>query len=230
MVRVAKLCCKDGASLGMVSQAFRRHWNSQIVRRECNLNTMEFDPAIGDDDKVSSLKVAMTHFCQAGNVEALYREGLTSLFDVRRDGNFNVGFSQLHVASNSRHAKALYIYGLLLVIKGGDRLDEGLYMLSALKKLTLLKTLIFVTEVRNSLYLDIDTLDGGIARAKDLLIRYDECSCDDGYNRDYMDSLVELRTDALGLFDPPNAPICQNCFWERETTIFYNTDITIELP
>ncbi|PWA82886.1 tetratricopeptide-like helical domain-containing protein [Artemisia annua] len=67
---------------------------------------------------------------EKGNAEALFRQGMTEYF---KQGNVKSGLEFFKRASEKKHLEATYVYGLLLLSRGGESSKQGLELLNGLK-------------------------------------------------------------------------------------------------
>ncbi|XP_050374680.1 putative F-box protein At1g67623 [Argentina anserina] len=70
---------------------------------------------------------------KCGNAEALYRQGVVRLFNLK-EFDFESGFECLKKAAAKGHKEAMYVYGVFLVCVGGEAKQQGVQCLSSLNR------------------------------------------------------------------------------------------------
>lgn len=65
-----------------------------------------------------------------GNPEAMFRQGMIEFFSLAR---IETGLEYLKKASEKGHVEATYVYGMILLSKGGQSSQQGLNILNSMK-------------------------------------------------------------------------------------------------
>ncbi|XP_059633572.1 putative F-box protein At1g67623 isoform X2 [Cornus florida] len=110
----AKLCCRE--FLGAVEDDY--------ILQKVSMDKFPIIPWTPSDELISFLNRCK----ESGNPEALYRQGLIEYFSSLRTES---GLENLKRAAEKGHAEASYVYGIILVCKGGQLKQEGLKLLNA---------------------------------------------------------------------------------------------------
>ncbi|KAG5521914.1 hypothetical protein RHGRI_034214 [Rhododendron griersonianum] len=139
--------------------------------------------------------------------EALYRQGMVEYFSSMR---MESGFEKLRRASEKGHSEASYVYGIILVCKGGQSSVEGLKLLNAMKSGTTSQSTRFaifqecrkrIEAVIRSMWIN-NHLEGRQSRS----------CCHENTSRlkETWDGRREVEDDAS----------CEACKWDREVSLF----------
>ncbi|KAF2286531.1 hypothetical protein GH714_017539 [Hevea brasiliensis] len=124
----AKACCKE----------FREAASEDYVFEHATIDSFPVIPW-----KINHGASSFLERCKkSGNPEALFRQGMIDYFSTLK---YDSGLKFLEKAASKGHAEAIYVYGMILMCYGGDLRNNGVKLLSDLKRS---KSSLFMTECR----------------------------------------------------------------------------------
>ncbi|XP_030960839.1 putative F-box protein At1g67623 [Quercus lobata] len=112
-----KLSCKDFSELA----------EDFYIFQQASLKKIPTNPFCLDEKASPFLKLCLNF----GNPESLFRQGVIDYFSL---GRIKSGLEYLKRAADKGHLEATYVYGIILLCSEGELKQEGLRILSTLKR------------------------------------------------------------------------------------------------
>lgn len=187
----AKLCCRDFLGAAEDEYIFQHvsidkfpviHW---------------FPPS---DELLSFLNQCINK----GNPEAMFRQGMIEFFSLAR---IETGLEYLKRASEKGHVEATYVYGMILLSRGGQSSQQGLNILNSMK----------VSRSKNLKIRDCRAKIKAIIREmwinNSISLNEVRCKCQERNNNNvcFVKRKFDEEEDVIG---------CDACGWHREVISF----------
>nr|XP_043608534.1 putative F-box protein At1g67623 [Erigeron canadensis] len=113
----AKLCCRDFLGAAEDESIFQ------------HVSIDKF-PVIHWFPPSNELLLFLNRCIDKGNPEAMFRQGMIEFFSLAR---IETGLEYLKKASEKGHVEATYVYGMILLSRGGQSSQQGLNILNSMK-------------------------------------------------------------------------------------------------
>jgi len=149
---------------------------------------------------------------EAGNIEALYRDGLRQLYGYK--GNIEKGIEDLKMAAEKGHLEARYVYGLILLCSYDDDLRK-----QGVQCMQLLRNAKYVVNCRNK----VKALSMRVwKRPNGTLVRNPTPLCCKKPCKGW--SLKKGTWEPIDNEDDDDSiqNSCENCRWDVELDFFYD--------
>ncbi|KAJ9176225.1 hypothetical protein P3X46_011563 [Hevea brasiliensis] len=205
----AKACCKE----------FREAASEDYVFEHATIDSFPVIPW-----KINHGASSFLERCKkSGNPEALFRQGMIDYFSTLK---YDSGLKFLEKAASKGHAEAIYVYGMILLCYGGDLRNNGVKLLSDLKRS---KSSLFITECRKkvkrivwSMWVNNYIIGIGPAEEEEYTNRRPCTHHNTKALCSFTASQTKNRTGwTSSLEDFEDDPLsCDSCLWELEATLF----------
>ncbi|KAJ9554406.1 hypothetical protein OSB04_018451 [Centaurea solstitialis] len=140
-----------------------------------------------------------------GNPEALFRQGMIEFFSLAR---IETGLEYLKRASEKGHVEATYVYGMILLSRGGQSSQQGLNILNSMK----------ASRSKNLKIRDCRAKIKAIIREmwinNSISLNEVRCTCQERNNNKkvcFLKRKFDEEEDIIG---------CESCGWHREVISF----------
>ncbi|KAL7197037.1 hypothetical protein ACSBR1_036950 [Camellia fascicularis] len=192
----SKLCCRE--FLGVAEEKY-------ILQHV----SIEKFPVIHQWLKREEVSLFLNRCIQSGNPEALYRQGMVEYFSHMR---MESGLEHLKRASEKGHVEASYVYGMILLSRGGQSTKQGLKLLNAMNNTCSNSKSLRIQECRERIKAIIHTM-----WINNHMVSQQTNFCCHGKTRS-----TKVRETWRGREEEDDNTSCEACKWDREVNLFCN--------